>query len=63
MGDKTIIPDELKITAVSEDDGEVMGVSHKKYLIQGVQFHPESIMTKDGKKILENFINMVKKND
>ena len=61
VGDKTIIPDELKITAVSEDDGEVMGVSHKKYLIQGVQFHPESIMTKDGKKILENFINMVKK--
>lgn len=61
VGDKTIIPDELKITAISEDDGEVMGVSHKKYLIQGVQFHPESIMTKDGKKILENFINMVKK--
>ena len=35
----------LKITAIAEDDGEIMGVSHKKYLIEGVQFHPESIMT------------------
>lgn len=62
VGDKTIIPDSLKITAVSEDDGEIMGVSHKKYLIEGVQFHPESIMTKEGKKILQNFIDLVKKN-
>jgi len=50
----------LKITAVAEDDGEIMGVSHKKYLIEGVQFHPESIMTDEGKKILENFIMRVK---
>ncbi|AJW70784.1 anthranilate synthase component II [Nitrosopumilus adriaticus] len=60
VGDKTIIPDILQVTATAEDDGEVMGISHKKYLIQGVQFHPESIMTEDGKKILENFINQVK---
>jgi len=60
VGDKTIIPDSLKITAVAEDDGEIMGVSHKKYLIDGVQFHPESIMTDEGKKILENFIMRVK---
>jgi anthranilate synthase component II len=60
VGDKTIIPDSLKITAVAGDDGEIMGVSHKKYLIEGVQFHPESIMTPDGKKILENFVKMVK---
>ncbi len=60
VGDKTIIPDTLKITAIAEDDGEVMGISHKKYLIEGVQFHPESIMTPEGKKILENFVNMVK---
>ncbi len=45
VGDKTIIPDTLKITAIAEDDGEVMAVSHKKFLIEGVQFHPESIMT------------------
>ena len=59
VGDKTIIPESLKITAVAEDDGEIMGISHKKYLIEGVQFHPESIMTPDGKKILENFVKMV----
>ncbi len=62
VGDKTIIPDTLKITAMAEDDGEVMAVSHKKFLIEGVQFHPESIMTPEGKKILSNFVKMVKKN-
>jgi len=62
VGDKTIIPDTLKITAIAEDDGEVMAVSHKKFLIEGVQFHPESIMTPEGKKILSNFVKMVKKN-
>ena len=61
VGDKTIIPDILKVTAVAEDDGEVMGVSHKKYLIEGVKFHPESILTAEGKKILQNFVNRVKK--
>ena len=60
VGDKTIIPDSLKITAIAEDDGEIMGVSHKEYFIEGVQFHPESIMTDEGKKILENFILRVK---
>ena len=60
VGDKTIIPDALEVTAVAQDDGEIMGVSHKKYLIEGVQFHPESIMTKEGKKILQNFVSMVK---
>jgi anthranilate synthase component 2 len=63
VGDKTIIPDSLKITAVAEDDGEVMGVSHKKYLIEGVQFHPESILTDEGTKILGNFIERVKNNE
>ena len=60
VGDKTIIPDSLKITAIAVDDGEIMGVSHKEYFIDGVQFHPESIMTDEGKKILENFITRVK---
>ena len=60
VGDKTIIPDSLKITAIAEDDGEIMGISHKEYFIEGVQFHPESIMTDEGKKILENFITRVK---
>ena len=49
------IPEELKITAVTKE-GEVMAVQHKKYPIYGVQFHPESIMTPDGKKMIENLI-------
>jgi anthranilate synthase component II len=61
VGDKTVIPNVLKITAYAEDDGEIMGVSHKEYLIEGVQFHPESVLTSEGKKILANFINRVKK--
>jgi len=60
VGKKTIIPDSLKITAIAEDDDEIMGVSHKEFLIEGVQFHPESIMTDEGKKILKNFIERVK---
>ena len=60
VGDKTVIPDALQVIATATDDGEVMAVRHKKYLIQGVQFHPESIMTKEGKKILGNFIRQVK---
>ena len=60
VGDKTIIPNSLKVTAIAEDDGEVMGVSHKEYLIEGVQFHPESILTDEGAKILGNFIKRVK---
>ena len=61
VGDKTIIPGSLAVTAIAEDDGEIMGVSHKQYLIEGVQFHPESILTSEGKKINRNFVKMVKK--
>ena len=50
------IPDCLEVRAVTEDS-EVMAVQHKAYPIFGVQFHPESIMTPDGRKMLENFIN------
>ena len=60
VGDKTIIPDVLEVTATAADDGEVMAIKHKEYLIEGVQFHPESIMTEEGKKILANFIRQVK---
>lgn len=49
-------PDSLIVTAWTEQD-EIMGVRHKKYPIWGVQFHPESILTKEGKKLLSNFIN------
>jgi len=60
VGDKTIIPDILEVTATAADDGEIMAIRHKEYLIEGVQFHPESIMTEEGKKILANFIRLVK---
>lgn len=54
--EKSTLPDCLEITATS-DDGEIMGARHKEYSIEGVQFHPESILTGDnGKKLLRNFV-------
>ena len=53
--DANTIPECLKITALTTD-GEVMAVQHKTHPIYGVQFHPESIMTPDGKQIIRNFI-------
>ena len=52
------LPEHLKITGLTAD-GEVMAVQHKKYPIYGVQFHPESIMTPDGKTMLRNFIKEI----
>jgi len=49
------IPDDIEITATSPD-GLVMALAHKKYDVRGVQFHPESIMTEHGKKIMENWL-------
>ena len=51
------LPDELEVTAWS-DSGVVMGVRHKEYPIEGIQFHPESIMTRVGKDLLQNFLDM-----
>ena len=53
--DADTIPEKLEITAVTTD-GEVMASQHREYPIFGVQFHPESIMTPDGKTMLKNFI-------
>lgn len=55
--DRSTIPEDLKVTALTTD-GEVMAVQHVKYSIYGLQFHPESIMTPDGKRMLENFIHL-----
>lgn len=52
------IPDHLKVTALTTE-GEVMAVQHKDHPIYGVQFHPESIMTPDGKQMLRNFIREI----
>ena len=60
--DKTAVPDCLEVTAWTEkDDGsidEIMGVRHKTLPIEGVQFHPESIMSEHGHTLLENFLKM-----
>lgn len=53
--DPETLPTCLSVTAVTED-GEIMAVQHKKYPVYGVQFHPESILTPDGRQMLRNFI-------
>jgi anthranilate synthase component 2 len=55
--ERETIPDCLEITAWT-DDGEIMGVRHKEYLIEGVQFHPESILTEHGHALLKNFLSL-----
>ncbi len=52
------IPPVLDVTATAED-GTIMSMRHKEYAIYGVQFHPESILTVEGKKLLQNFLNIV----
>ena len=50
------LPDELEVTARS-DDGEIMGVRHREHAVEGVQFHPEAILTEHGKRMLANFLD------
>ena len=57
--EKDTLPEDLKVTAISED-GEVMAVEHRKYPIFGLQFHPESVMTPDGKQMMKNFMEAIK---
>ena len=52
------IPDALEITAQT-DNGLIMGLRHKEFPVEGVQFHPESILTPDGKHLLQNFLDKV----
>jgi anthranilate synthase component 2 len=56
------LPKNLDITAWT-DDGTIMGLRHRDYPLEGVQFHPESFMSEYGKDLLKNFIRMEKKND
>ena len=57
--DRATLPKCLNVTAVTvDDDKEIMGLEHEKYPIFGVQFHPESILTKHGKTIIKNFLDM-----
>lgn len=54
---KESLPECLEITARAED-GEIMGIRHREHFTEGVQFHPESIMTPVGKRLLKNFLNL-----
>ena len=56
VGDRKTIPLCLKVTAESLDDEEIMGVRHAEHPIEGIQFHPESVLTKLGKMFLKNFL-------
>ena len=57
--DRSSLPDCLIPTASSED-GELMGMRHRTKLIEGIQYHPESVLTRSGKRQLRNFIRMVR---
>lgn len=54
--DKEALPAELKITAL-DSDGVIMALTHREYDVRGMQFHPESVLTDNGKKLIENWIN------
>jgi len=57
IADQASLPDALAVTATSLDDGYVMGVRHQDYPIEGIQFHPESILSREGDRIIRNFLS------
>ena len=57
--DRETLSDELEITAQTKE-GEIMGLRHKKYMIEGVQFHPEAVLTECGHELLRNFITLAR---
>ena len=56
--DRNTIPDELEVIAIDGKDGEVMAVKHKEYSIYGLQFHPKSVLTPEGKTLVNNFLKI-----
>ena len=57
---KNTLPGELMVISKSMDDDEIMAIKHEKFNVYGLQFHPESILTPDGFKIINNFINKIR---
>jgi anthranilate synthase/aminodeoxychorismate synthase-like glutamine amidotransferase len=57
--ERTTLPSCLEISAETEE-GEIMGLRHKEFCLEGIQFHPESILTPHGKRIIKNFLDMIK---
>lgn len=60
--EKSTFPDCLEISAETEE-GEIMGIRHRKYPVEGIQFHPESILTPNGKRIIRNFLEIIVKKE
>jgi anthranilate synthase component 2 len=58
VGERFTIPRDIIISATSTDDNEIMAVRHKRHPVDGIQFHPESILTKEGQKLIRNFLKM-----
>lgn len=56
VADRKTLPDNLEVSARSADDHEIMGVRHREFPIEGIQFHPESILTLQGHQIINNFL-------